>query len=236
MAAEFDEIIRRLDPARDRGRYDAFDERADAILGQVFETNRPRRRVLIAAIAAAVVVAIASAAGAAWYLSGGADPNNAVLCFSSVEPDAVGLAIYPEDVLDEGVCRDLWREGGLVNPAVEPGTVPDLQPCVLPSKTLAVFPSSDPALCEVLDLAEFDGPIESSPSMRLQVLVLFDPGECVAMNQAAARVEALLDAISDDRWVIAERAPNNPAAVCASASVDAERRVISLVPVPPAPS
>lgn len=154
-------------------------ERTDAIRGLLLQTlrnepqrrrDRRRRRFLIWASSIFLVSGVV-ATGATIILQGESVSNTAIVhCYSSTVPNANGG--YPGSSAtiaeDNGrgqarealaLCTAMWEQGALTEgfdptaPTNEPGTVPELQVCVLRDGSAAVVPGESSRVCQTVGLA-----------------------------------------------------------------------------------
>lgn len=234
MANELDELLRDADPALHVASPDAFGPAADALLESVLSKRR-RRRVPIGAVAAVVVLLAATVAGATALLTRDVQVDRDILCFESVDPEGLALALPVSDVIEVAACNDLWSTSTLVNPKVAAGEVPNLEGCVLPSGSLGVFPSDDPAICESLDLAVFRDPIDAGDAVATRIRDVLPAGECIPFERGVRLVEALVTGRSDGEWTIQRVGEATGERPCASASVEEGLRLVTLVPIPDLP-
>lgn len=65
-------------------------------------------------------------------------------------------------------CEPVWADGILTNPDInERGEIPPLTACVANNKSLAVFPTDDPTVCEDLGLS-YPEPLEQDTANEIR--------------------------------------------------------------------
>jgi hypothetical protein len=157
MTPDIDTLLREADPAARVPAPEAHGATGDAILARVL--TRPGRRLPVVAALVALVV-LAGGAAFALLINDQVDSGRDVMCYSAPSIESLSLVQSAEDVIETSACEGLWESGVIESPGVRLGDVPRLEACVLPSRTLAVFPADDPAICDELTLDAFEEPID----------------------------------------------------------------------------
>ncbi len=193
--------------------------------------RRLGRRLLIPV---AVGAALATTAAAAWVLNRPPDDPTQVACFREVDlssSDIIALTAGSDPIAQ---CGQVWDEGEFAGS----GSSPELAPCVLPSGIVGVFPAvkGDPCVRLGLDAADLTVTLESAALLALQKsLVERFARECVPIDGAAEIVESEIDRAGLHGWAVTPPDARPPARPCASVSIDAPTRTVTLVPIPARP-
>lgn len=212
--------------------------RAQQLLASILATPRTpepavvrrRRRRLVIAVALAAVLGGA----ATWIITRPVTNPAVVSCYAqpALGGTQAGLVGVPLDVES---CAPSWADGTLTNPHYPPGVVPPLVACVTDVGTFAVFPSTNPNLCETLGLAppEPQSIEDAKPTLDLgQALAdYFATERCIPIPQAASDVRRILDEHEAADWTITigDQRPDRP---CASLSFEPKTHTVRIVPIP----
>ena len=135
-----------LPPSRElpRGRLEA---RRAHLLRELPTSPRHRRRRAALVAVPALALLLGATAWTAQRLTREVTHFESIGCFDRVSLEANVTVLNPHAEDPVAVCARLWREGVVTG---TPGT-PALQPCVLPTGAVAVFPAAD--ACARLRLA-----------------------------------------------------------------------------------
>lgn len=133
-------------------------------------------------------------------------------------------------------CKPVWRSGILTNPdVVSPGSVPPLVACVAENGSLAVFPTSDTAICSRLGLpvADLEGQSDADALREVSedLIDYFQSEGCASMSDAEEVVRDILDRAGLGDWTIVSE-PTTPENPCASHSFDPPTETVHLIPIP----
>lgn len=236
------EILRANDPVDETMVDGADSPKARALFANIVATRRSqshrrrrstRRRLTIAiAVALLAVVSIA----ATWlFLRDVSDPIS-VGCYQDASLDSDVVAVTSGGALDVSLCEPVWEDGTLTNNDVAPhGQVPPLIGCVTNSGNLAVFPSNDENLCQILGLA--DPNPESVPEgdtirqLNDDLVAHFAANECQPIEETETDIRRILDSRGFEGWQI-EVSPGGSGRPCASFGLDAPDQTIHLIPIP----
>ena len=234
------EILRASDPVDEAMVAGADSPKARALFADIVATPRPPldrpersvRRRLAFAIALLAVVSVA----AAWlFLRDVTDPIS-VGCYQDANLDSDVVAVASGGVLDVSLCEPVWEDGTLTNDAAAPaGQVPSLIGCVTDTGNLAVFPSDDENLCQILGLA--DPNPESIPGgdairqLNDALVSYFAANNCQTIDDAKSDVRRILDNSSLEGWHI-QASLGGPGRPCASFGLDAPNQTVYLIPIP----
>ncbi|MEM7284842.1 MAG: hypothetical protein AAF480_00690 [Actinomycetota bacterium] len=227
---EFDELMRDLDPARaadvpppDSVRHRSIRDRA---LGE--PSPRRSRRVLVAVAAALVVTGAAAGAMVLWS----DEPDVfAVSCYA--EADLGSDRVQGDPTLGVGpeACAPLWQSGG----AFGDGPPPPLAACIVDG-AVGVFPGPE-GTCGDLGLARSVGGETALATMveldaALRGAIVQTP--CVSPEDAVPAAERIVADLALDRagWTVRQTTETTAERPCASYSVDEERKLIAIVPIP----
>ncbi|VAW06659.1 hypothetical protein MNBD_ACTINO02-1324 [hydrothermal vent metagenome] len=194
---------------------------------------RRRRVVTIVAVALLTLLLIA----VAWLTLRDVSNPISVACYQSTSLDSNIADAPSRGALDPDLCRSVWEDGRLANTDIVPaGQVPPLIACVTDEGNLAVFPTSNTALCSSLGLAEPNPEsIPDADAVRLlneDLFTYFDQQDCRPMEQATRDVRRILNKHGLNNWQV-ETSPGTPERPCASYALDAPTQILRLVPIPP---
>lgn len=215
-------------------------ERAQDLLARVLQTPRPatrrsaaQRTVRLAAVLAILALFLLAAT---WLLTREVETPQSIACYQAVDLDSDVAAAPPGRPATAEACAQVWDDNVLTNPDLVPaGSVPPLTACVTQAGTLAVFPTGDSTVCETLGLAH---PEPSSQDEADQVRQLdtslnqfFASSDCVAIEDAVARVRQILNDSGFSEWTIQQEQATG-ARPCASYSLNAPTQTINIIPIP----
>jgi hypothetical protein len=229
MTPDIDTLLREADPAALVPAPEAHGATADAILARVL--TRPSRRLPVVAALVALVV-LAGGVAFALIINDQVDSGRDVMCYSAPSVGSLSLVQSADDVIDASVCEGLWVAGVLESPSVRLGEVPSLEACVLPSRTLAVFPAADPAICDELALDAFEEPIDVRRSMAQQVKRLFDPGRCTPYDAGLTQIGAFISGFGEPGWTVKKVSSPSAERPCLSLFVIEADRSLEVRAVP----
>ncbi|MEN8040690.1 MAG: hypothetical protein ABFR95_04215 [Actinomycetota bacterium] len=202
------------------------------------ESKRPpflaqRRRTILVVVAFAALLLVA----AAWLAATRSPSNLSVTCYSETRLDSDRHGTVASGQPDASGCAQFWENGTLTSPLISEGEVPPLVACVPPSGGLAVFPTSDPEICQDLGLAEPlepEVPLDAVASATEEVTDYIQESDCQPLDEAETEIRRILDQNGLDDWEIT-RGPDHPDRPCASVAYDIEGETIRLVPIYPRP-
>lgn len=236
------EALRAADPAKGSPAADPHSAQARAMFTDIVAQPRElplqrtpnRRRRLLIAVTIGLLLLVLTAA--AWLVLRDVSDPVSVACYQSTSLDSNIASAPPKGGLDPDLCRSVWEDGRLTNTNIVPaGRVPPLIACVTDQGILAVFPSSDQALCSALGLAEPDP--ESLPAgddirqLNDEFFTYFDQQDCRPIEQATRDLRLILNNRGLNKWQI-QVSPGGPDRPCASYALDAPTQTIHLVPIP----
>lgn len=224
---DFDELIQQLDPARDHHIPSPDSVRAQLIRDRALHRPRRPRRVLVA-VAAAILVTGATAG--ALVLWSGEPEIVAVQCFAAadLESDRVNgdlaLGLGPE------ACAPLWQDGPFGD-----GPPPPLVACIV-DDSVGVFPGPD-GTCGELGLRRSVGgetALATMTELDTALREAINRTPCITPDEAVPEAERIVTelALRDAGWVVRQTREATPERPCASYSVDQERKLIAIVPIP----
>lgn len=236
------EILRANDPVDETMVDGADSPKARALFADIVATPRPRphrpersvRRRLAFAIAIALLAIVSIAA--TWLLLREVTDPISVGCYQDASLDSDVVAVTSGGALDVSLCEPVWEDATLTNDAVvSAGQVPPLTGCVTNTGNLAVFPSNDDNLCQLLGLADLNP--ESIPGgdairqLNDDLVAHFAANECQTIEDAEADIRWILDSRGFDDWRI-KTTSGGPSRPCASFGLDTPNQTVHLVPVP----
>lgn len=233
------ELLRSFDPV-DLGQVEGPDsERARDLLERVMRAPRPAtRRSAVQRSARPAVLAMLALflLAATWFLTREVETPQSIACYQAVDLDSDVAAAPPGRPAAAEACAQVWEDGVLSNPDLVPvGAVPALTACVTQAGTLAVLPTGDSAVCEELGLA-YPEPSSQTEADNVRQLdsslnQLFSSSDCVAIDDVVAQVRLIMADSDLLDWTIDLGAATDERP-CASYSLDARTRTITLVPIP----
>ena len=224
---EFDELIQHLDPARDSHIPSPDSVRAQAIRDRALRQPRRQRRILVAV--AAAIVLTGAAAGAAVLWSG--EPEIvAVQCYAEADLDGtrangdVSLGLGPE------ACAPLWQDG----PFGE-GPPPPLVACLV-DKIVGVFPGPE-GTCGELGLRRSVGgetALATIAELDTALREAINRTPCIPPEDAVPAADRIVTdlGLRESGWTVRQTSETTTDRPCASFSVDQERKLIAIVPIP----
>ncbi len=236
------EALRAADPAKGSPAADPHSAQARAMFSDIVAQPREiplqrtpnRRRRLLIAVAIGLLLLVLTAA--AWLVLRDVTDPISVACYESASLDSNIAGASAEGSLGPDLCRSAWEDGRLTNTDIVPaGQVPPLIACVADQGILAVFPSSDQALCSALGLAEPNP--ESLPAgndirqLNDEFFTYFDQQDCRPIEQSTRDLRRILNNRGLSDWQI-QVSPGGPDRPCASYALDAPNMTIRIVPIP----
>lgn len=189
----------------------------------------PRRSRLIPAVAL-----LAFAAGAvAWALTRGVSEPLTIGCYAAPSLQAKTAVVAAAGRDPRAACRIVWERGEFGDQPPPP-----LQACVLPSDAVGVFPRYEEDTCSVLGLPSVPSTYQpaTSPAVRLKERLVdrFLSEKCITEQRARTIVQAEFRRLRLQGWDLETATPFSATRPCATLAFDTARRVIVLVPAPPA--
>lgn len=224
---DIDELIQRLDPARDVVVPGPDSARGQAIHSRAIRSQRRPRRLLVA-IAAAVV--LTGAAAGAMVLWSGEPDVIAVACYA--EADLDGLRVQGDTALGVGpeACAPLWQQGLFGD-----GPPPHLVACLIDG-SVGVFPGPE-GTCGELGLPRSVGGETALATMAeldraLREVINVMP--CPTPEEGVQLAQRIVDdlGLADSGWTVRQIAEATPDRPCASYSVNQEREFVAITPIP----
>lgn len=223
-----DQLLQQLDPVRGQDVPGPDSRRARAIRDRAM--GRRRRPSRLIAVAAAVLVLAGATAGAVvWFSDEPTDP--AIACFAAADLEADRINGVADVGTGTVACEPLWTGGVLGD------ELPELIACVLDGGAIGVFPGNQET-CATLGLpVAADAGRAVAPELelrqRLTDALVVDP--CLPPAAGVEVAETLLAELDlvDDGWTVDEITPQiDEPLVCATGSVDTERRVVAITAAP----
>jgi hypothetical protein len=185
--------------------------------------RRRRRRYVIPG----VLVVTMTTAAASWVVTRPADEPTSVACYSAVDLHADVAVVAPVADDPAGACIQVWRNGLFKSPAE-----PLLQPCVLESGVIGVFPVVEGDPCSRLGLDRPSDPASHasiiSVHRRIAHRLLVD---CVSVDDAVKMVQGELRFAGLRQWSVVEAELPPLSDSCALADVDTPHQTFTVVPV-----
>lgn len=233
------DILSDYDPVDRTSIPDADSPRGRALLQQITQSDHRRRAVPPRLVLAVAIIAAIAAAGMTWYILTREVTHLGVSCHAAVTMSSDIVAVSADGTPAASDCVAPWADGLLANPDVPLGDVPPLTACVTDVGAVAVFPTEDPDVCELLGLAHQN---PNQPSDNLEKLAAAEQEitdyilatTCQPLDEAETVINGLLDAHGLADWTVT-RQPDHPNRPCASVAYDTEHQVVVLVPNPPPP-
>lgn len=233
------DILNDYDPVDHTSIPDADSPRGRALLQQITQSGRPRRAVRPRVVLAVAIIAAIAAAGMTWYILTRDVTQLGISCHAAVTTDSDIVAVSADGTPAAIDCASAWADGLLTNPDVLLGDVPPLTACVTDVGAVVVFPTADSNVCDSLGLAHQN---PNQPSDNLEKLAAAEQEitdyilatTCQPLDEAETVIKGILDAHGLADWTVT-RQPNHPDRPCASVAYDTERKLVVLVPNPPAP-
>lgn len=224
---DFDELIQRLDPARDVDIPTADSVRGAAIRARALRQRRPYRRTLVAVAAALIVT---SAAAGAMVLWSGEPTIVAVSCYADADLDSdrvsgdVALGLGPQ------ACARVWQSG-----AFGDGPPPPLVACLV-DDSVGVFPGPD-GTCGDLGLPRSAGgesALATMAELDTALRDIVDQTPCLTPEAAVPEASRVVMGLGlhESGWTVRQTADTTADRPCASFSVDQERKLVAIVPIP----
>lgn len=240
------EWLRAHDPARDWGMPRSpssvrRDTKAQEILAHIVKSTDPLdggfktrfqkgKRGLLIIIPIAILAALLTAA--AYFGSRAADDPSQVACYADAQLSANTVVISSHSSPLEA-CALAWADPQFVAVFGE-APIPPLAVCVLDSGVAAVFPRTEPAICQKLGLPVWEEDSESRAvgqkfEDRLAARLA---AECI---EPSAAVQIGIDELNDaglTEWEVILEVNDNDETMCASLAIDWQESKVFIVPIP----
>ena len=223
---DFDELLQHLDPALDTDIPAPDSVRGQSIRQRALRKPRRPHRALVAVAAAIIVTGAAAGAVVLW-------PDEpefvAVSCYAEADLTSaradgdLNLGLGPE------ACAPIWQSG-----AFGAGPPPPLVACLI-DDIVGVFPGPE-GTCGELGLPRSAGGETALATMAELDAALRDAinQSCVPPEEAVTVAARIADdlGLSEAGWTVSQTAATTTDRPCASYSVDQERKLIAIVPIP----
>ena len=227
---DFDELLQRLDPARHADVPSPDSVRGQAIRARAVGRPRQHRRLLVAVAAALMITGATAGAMVLW--SG--EPNIvAVTCYADADLDADRAPGTLELGLGVDACAPLWQGG----PFGDGAALPPLVACLV-DESVGVFPGPD-GTCGDLGLPRSVGgesALATMSELNAALRAAIDQARCVAPADGVLDAQRIADDLGLDTggWTVRQTSPTTADRPCASFSVDQQRKLIAIIPIPEA--
>lgn len=242
-----DDTTRAFDPDDPVAELATYDPVADELLDKL--ARGPRARADLARILATprrrwwqrprlvlpTIVVLLLGGGAVAYaaVSGPSDPTT-VACYAGVSLESNITAAATGAAGPLATCRQLWQ-AGRVGPS---RGNPPLTDCLLRSRLVGVFPSSDPAFCSTLGLSPAGPPTPEADRiirLREQITTAITSARCLAPTAARSAASRDLARLGLAGWRVRIARDGEAGPVCSSLALDSAQHLVLIVPVPPPP-
>lgn len=233
------DILSDYDPVDRTAIPDADSPQGRALLQQITQSGRPRRAVRPRVALAIAIIAALAAAGMTWFILTREVTHLGISCHAEVNMSSDIVAVSADGTPAATDCVAPWADELLTNPDITFGDVPPLTACVTDVGAVAVFPTADPDVCELLGLAQ-QNPNQPSDSLKKlaaaeqEITDYILATTCQPPDEAETVISGILAAHGLADWTVT-RQPDHPDRPCASIAYDTERKLVILVPNPPAP-
>lgn len=235
------ERLRETNPVDERAVQGPDSHAARMLLNSIISTrpdqqlaSNKSRKTLRFAVVLGVILTLTTAA--TWLWTRTIDIPTTVRCYQATDLDADIADAPAGGTATADACISVWRSEVLTNIDIIPrGSVPPLVACVAENGSLAVFPTSDTAICSRLGLPSADPAGQTDADLLRSVsealIDYFQAESCIPMSDAEQDVRGILDQAGLRDWVVASE-PTNPENPCASHSIDPPTKTVYLIPIP----
>lgn len=201
----------------------------------IAEPPPPRRWPRRAAVTVVAGMALATAGWTAVSLLDQADRTVTVGCYAAAHPRGQVEVVAHDGRSPVELCAELWQHG-----AFGPDPAPALQPCVLPSGTVAVVPGKQPETCAALGASPLEPP---APGGEADVMALREALVAAVMSEGCIEVPRAVElverALAQGRfigWTVQVTGGSGPDRPCATLGFDVPSERVLVVPGPRPPS